>query len=220
MDKNIQTTFRWLTLGFIIVIVVLAAEQFVLKRWITHQSYNDKELLESIDELVSAGVLSKSGDDYFAKLDKKKLSHYLSNSGYSTRRRRTIYTQLVAADRQGAIIVKDGQIQFAKGATNISNPHIRTAKRNRPRGKFLDRNYEIIADSVVDERGRYSRTYPFGPELFNVIGYSNVNYGNRRLEDVYNDVLMEKERRKWYFPFHTFRFPGDGRAPLGDILPH
>ncbi len=205
MDKNIQTAFRCFTLGFIIVILVLATEQFVLRRWITHQPYNDKKLLESINELVSAGVLSKSSDGYFAKLNKKRLSRYLSNSGYSMRRRRAIYMQLVQADRQGAIIVEKGQIKFAKGTTNISNPHITMVSRKRKRGKFLDCNYEIIADSVADERGHYSRVYPFGPELFNVIGYSNISYGNRRLENIYNDLLMGKQKRKWYLLFRKFR---------------
>lgn len=214
MDKNIQTAFRCFTLCFIIVILALATEQLVLKKSISRQSYNDQKLLEIIPELVSAGVLSKSDDDYLAELDKKKLSDYLSTgkAARSTRRRRAIYMQLVRADRQGAIIVEKDKIRLARGATNINDPHITMAIRKRKRGKFLARNYEILAGNVTDERGRYSRVYPLGPELFNVIGYSKVSYGRSRLEDIYNDFLIGKQKKKWYLPFYT------SRSPVADVV--
>ena len=87
------------------------------------------------------------------------------------------------------LYVKNGEIRFENKAASIAN-QVRHRDNLIWRGKFLDRNGVILAESSIDKnRWRTDRTYSFGPEFFPVIGHASVTYGKRYLEKDLDDYL-------------------------------
>lgn len=62
------------------------------------------------------------------------------------------------------------------------------------RGRILDRNKQIIAESVKDEDGTLLRKYPYGNYFSGVVGYyyTEGNIGKKFLEESYDKELMMK----------------------------
>ena len=51
----------------------------------------------------------------------------------------------------------------------------------------------VLARSVLDDDGSYSRIYPAGDLASHVVGYVSQQYGTSGIEDAYNDTLKGQE---------------------------
>lgn len=58
------------------------------------------------------------------------------------------------------------------------------------RGKFLDRNGEVLASSYWNEKNKQIREYPYKNLYSHVIGYNSRAYGKSSLEYLYNKELL------------------------------
>lgn len=58
------------------------------------------------------------------------------------------------------------------------------------RGNIVDRNGNVLAETVVSEDGTETRNYPYGSVFAHVVGYSDPELGNTGLESVENFELL------------------------------
>ncbi len=77
--------------------------------------------------------------------------------------------------------------------TNSYNQRQWEAEEDTIRGRILDKNGIVLADSPKTEDG-WKRTYPHGSLYSHVIGYNSRTYGKSMLEASYNDYLLGSER--------------------------
>ncbi|MDT3698220.1 MAG: penicillin-binding transpeptidase domain-containing protein [Thermincola sp.] len=61
------------------------------------------------------------------------------------------------------------------------------------RGRILDRNSQILAETVSGPKGRF-RQYPYGPVTSGITGYISGRYGRWGLEAAYNPILLGFDR--------------------------
>ena len=70
-----------------------------------------------------------------------------------------------------------------------SNGHTIANAARVQRGSISTSDGVILAQSVADEDGTYSRSYPMGSLAAHVVGYYSSTYGTSGIENVYNDEL-------------------------------
>ena len=58
------------------------------------------------------------------------------------------------------------------------------------RGSIVDKNGNVLAQTVVGDDGSETREYPYGEVFAHVIGYSNSKLGTTGLESVENFELL------------------------------
>ena len=58
------------------------------------------------------------------------------------------------------------------------------------RGDIVDRNGNVLAETLVADDGTETRNYPFGSVFAHVIGYSDTELGKTGLESVENFELL------------------------------
>lgn len=86
------------------------------------------------------------------------------------------------------------------------NPRVIESERRVQRGRILDRNGDVLAESVGAE-GRLTRHYPL-PASGPAVGYYTLRYGSAGVESAYNDLLSGRTdnfwsdafRRLWHVP--------------------
>jgi penicillin-binding protein A len=91
-------------------------------------------------------------------------------------------------------IVESGRITDRSGLAPdgdlISNPRHRLAALERQRGRILDVEGRVLADTVLLDDGTYARTWP-EPTTAALIGYySPQMYGSSNIEAAYDEYLM------------------------------
>lgn len=72
---------------------------------------------------------------------------------------------------------------------NSYNQRQRETEEGTVRGRILDKNGVVLAESTKTETG-WKRTYPYGSLYSHVIGYNSRIYGKSMLEASYNDYLL------------------------------
>lgn len=77
------------------------------------------------------------------------------------------------------------------------NPRLVEKRARILRGLIVDRNDNILANSVQDDQGVVSREYPY-PSMYSAIGYYSLQYGEGGTEATYNDILNgDAQEQTW-----------------------
>ena len=63
------------------------------------------------------------------------------------------------------------------------------------RGNILDRDGNILAETVTGENGEKYRSFPYGNAYAHIVGYNSKKYGKTGLEKKYNATLVNKQDR-------------------------
>lgn len=82
------------------------------------------------------------------------------------------------------------------------------------RGSIVDRNGNVLAETVVSEDGTETRNYPYGSLFAHVIGYSDPELGNTGLESVENFELLTSNA----FFVEKLRNEFSGDKNIGDTV--
>ena len=78
------------------------------------------------------------------------------------------------------------------------NNHTLAKEARSERGTISTYDGIVLAQSVINDDGTYSRTYPAGDLASHVVGYSSERYGTSGIEAAYNDTLKgEKNYASW-----------------------
>jgi len=107
------------------------------------------------------------------------------------------------------LYLKQGNVYFDKMAVSVASKISKEEKVLR--GRFLDRNGDVLAHSTIKGDKRISgqeRHYAYGPEFYPVIGHANFIFGKRNLEKIMDAYLGEKR----YFP--AYKTISDMGKPL------
>lgn len=83
--------------------------------------------------------------------------------------------------------------QIFKAEELTKHPYNRrylTTENRTIRGKILDRNGLVLAETEVAEDGRMSRLYNYDSLYSHVIGYDSRRYGKSEIESYYNEELL------------------------------
>ena len=100
------------------------------------------------------------------------------------------------------ILVLVAQLTYLQvvDAENLANdppqrPHARSRDFNRPRGKIITADGEIVARSIPTSDGefKYQRAYPLGELFARSSATSRSSVGNTGVETSYNDVLTGRD---------------------------
>lgn len=75
-------------------------------------------------------------------------------------------------------------------AKHPNNPREWVDETAFKRGDIKDRKGNILAESIPDESGTFTRTYPYGGLFSHIVGYSSLDYGRTGIEQSYNDALL------------------------------
>lgn len=68
------------------------------------------------------------------------------------------------------------------------NPRLVEAESRIDRGEIFDRQGILLAESIPDETGIMTRSYPY-PETSSLLGYYSLRYGTGGAEAAYDDIL-------------------------------
>lgn len=74
-----------------------------------------------------------------------------------------------------------------------SNNHTLAKQARSERGTISTYDGVILAQSVLQEDGTYSRVYPAGTLASHVVGYSSTRFGTSGIENAYNDTLQGQQ---------------------------
>ena len=174
---------RVLGIAKLFTIMMLVIVFFLIDRMVIHRdkyfssSYTDKAFVDLVTKMIDEKAIYIAGDRI--AVDETKLREKIRKETNRARIRQNL----------PLMSIKNGRIIFDSKIVSITN--------NRPnssnlilRGRFLDRNGQILAESTIDERTwRKERTYHFGPEFFHIIGHDSRVFGKRFLENELDDYL-------------------------------
>ncbi|HIE30298.1 TPA: penicillin-binding protein 2 [Candidatus Poribacteria bacterium] len=186
MNRNIKHLSYFLSICFFILLLRLLYTQIFNAASITSRPYIDERLTQVAEYLIDKGAVKKDGE--VGTVDKAQLYALVKNN--------KLRKQIKKLDEMGSFLVEDKiTVVLSKNAAMIRNPR-KLRQNDFVRGRILDRNKKILA--YTKDEGDLQRQYPYGAELFNVLGYSNVAYGNTRLEAAYDRFLSSPLSVPWY----------------------
>ncbi len=85
------------------------------------------------------------------------------------------------------------------------NNHTIAKEANTERGTITTYDNVVLAQSVLQEDGTYSREYPAGTLAAHLVGYASTTYGTTGIEASCNDTLSGKENyASWSDVINTF----------------
>lgn len=89
-------------------------------------------------------------------------------------------------------------IQVLRGPTyraDERNARVLLAETSKERGLIVDRNGQVLAQSVADpeDQGAFIRQYPFRGAFVHTVGFSSLLFSDRGLEDAYAEQLRSKQ---------------------------
>ncbi len=132
--------------------------------------YIDKSRLDLIHDLARTGVIINSGTGVV--IDPGKLKKRISSQGirdYITARKRYMSFE-------------DGVFKLDNAAIKVTNRRVIVEAVNLARGRILDRHGQVLARTVVSDKGRRFREYPLGPATLPLLGVAHPIYGQKGLE--------------------------------------
>ena len=96
--------------------------------------------------------------------------------------------------------------------TNSYNKRMSTYGENMIRGSILSTNGKVLAETVTDEEGNETRSYPYGSMFSHVVGIDS--HGKTGLESAYNYQLLKSNGNPFYQLFNSLI----GEKTEGDSL--
>ena len=113
-----------------------------------------------------------------------------------------LFTALFAALIANLAYVQVVQADSIKSMT--SNNHTIARRVYVERGSILTSDGVILAESVRQENGTYTRSYPQGTLAAHTVGYISTQYGSTGIEAAYDDVLTGQESyANWHDAFNS-----------------
>ena len=113
-----------------------------------------------------------------------------------------LFTALFAALIDNLAYVQVVQADSIKSMT--SNNHTIARRAYVERGSILTSDGVILAESVRQENGTYTRSYPQGTLAAHTVGYISTQYGSTGIEAAYDDVLTGQESyANWHDAFNS-----------------
>lgn len=113
-----------------------------------------------------------------------------------------LFTALFAALIANLAYVQVVQADSIKSMT--SNNHTIARRAYVERGSILTSDGVILAESVRQENGTYTRSYPQGTLAAHTVGYISTQYGSTGIEAAYDDVLTGQESyANWHDAFNS-----------------
>lgn len=103
------------------------------------------------------------------------------------------FTRFLEA-RLSYLSFKDGKLEIEHSAFRVSNHRYRKGKMLADRGRILDREGRVLAETVTEENGSVRRNYPLGPAGFPLIGVAHSIYGLKGLEKTLDSWLMGEKK--------------------------
>lgn len=195
---------RWLAIFFcsllLFVLYLLADRMLIHRSKFFNTRYIDKAFVTRMGKLIQDGVFVIDGDDI--KIVESKLNEKVEKS-----QRGRVRSNLPN------LFEKNGLIYFDSQRVAIANNRV-SVDEQIERGRFLDRNGVVLANSSIDERTwKQRRHYNYGPQFFHIIGHWHKVFGNRNLESILDDYLSGKRHRpifrKTSDPLHNLRVGDD-----------
>lgn len=113
-----------------------------------------------------------------------------------------LFTALFAALIANLAYVQVVQADSIKSMT--SNNHTIARRAYVERGSILTSDGVILAESVRQENGTHTRSYPQGTLAAHTVGYISTQYGSTGIEAAYDDVLTGQESyANWHDAFNS-----------------
>ena len=113
-----------------------------------------------------------------------------------------LFTALFAALIANLAYVQVVQADSIKSMT--SNNHTIARRAYVERGSILTSDGVILAESVRQENGTYTRSYPQCTLAAHTVGYISTQYGSTGIEAAYDDVLTGQESyANWHDAFNS-----------------
>jgi len=144
--------------------------------------YTNRSFTELMERLIEESVFKI--EDGKIILDEKALTESHLDGKAETRVKESL----------PFLYVKAGKINFDRMAISVAS-HTFNKEESALRGRFLDRNGVVLAESTVSPNEKLSkqkRQYTYGPEFYAVIGHCNFIYGKRNLEKEMDEYLSGK----------------------------
>lgn len=180
--------------GLIFFLAMLAAVSlyFLIDRMIIgrdryfHSGYADKAYVELMEKMIGDGVFKIHGSEII--IDENVLNE------------KNLREKIKERVRSGIpfLYIRNGGIFFDRQSVSITNNRV-FADERIVRGRFLDRNSDVLAESIIDEKTwKQERRYLYGPEFYHIIGHWNQVFGKRNLEKELDEYLTGKTHSPVY----------------------
>ncbi len=185
---------------FVFILLTGVALFFLVDRMLSGRDkflnarYTDERFAKLMDELIQEGVFRI--EEKSVILDEEALVR--KNLGWRKESR--------VKECSPFLYIQDGKIVFDKMAVTITNL-ARTREDDVLRGKFMDRNGVVLAQTIVSANRKImnqKREYSNGPEFYPILGHSSLIYGKRSLEKELDVVLRGKNHSPVYMKRSDF----------------
>lgn len=170
-NGSIILVFLVVALGFALVIGKLAYLQLIDADTILSRIYEHKPTIEFMDGLIKAGVFHLDENGQLA-IDRDLLVRLVPNEK----------RQQFVLDLARFVKADDGLVTFERSAVRVRNLRQFYGESKVRRGSVLDRNGNVLAETVTDQAGKTWRRYSLGAAALHVVGYDHALYGRKGIE--------------------------------------
>ena len=145
-----------------------------------------------VSNFILLALLMRAGDDAPAEGERAVPADDSGVLGRSALYRRLTGVAVLVSVLTGALVLNLTYVQVVDASALDNNPaNTRNAAKQlqAERGAILTSDGTVLARSVKDASGTYTRVYPSGSLAAHVIGYYSLRYGRTGIEAAENDVL-------------------------------
>lgn len=158
-------------------------------------SYGGSSLLSSF---IALALLLRAGHEGTGDEEMQTLSADLGVLGRLALGKRLTRVTAMIALLLTALVVNLTWVQVVNARTlnnHVANTRNLAKEARQARGSIVTSDGIILAQSVQNADGTYSRTYPQGSLAANIVGYYSTRYGRSGIEAAENDVLAGGQRQ-------------------------
>ncbi|MGV8084335.1 MAG: FtsW/RodA/SpoVE family cell cycle protein [Coriobacteriia bacterium] len=158
-------------------------------------SYGGSSLLSSF---IALALLLRAGHEGTGDEEMQTLSADLGVLGRLALGKRLTRVTAMIALLLTALVVNLTWVQVVNARTlnnHVANTRNLAKEARQARGSIVTSDGIILAQSVQNADGTYSRAYPQGSLAANIVGYYSTRYGRSGIEAAENDVLAGGQRQ-------------------------
>ena len=158
-------------------------QMIVAQKPLSQRGFVDEKQAAMIRDLADLGIIRPGSAG--VEIDDKKLREQVQSPGL----------RQYIIDRKPYMSFSQSEFILDPAAVSVSNRRLINSRVMADRGRFFDRNMEVLAQTSKTGKGKTFRQYPGGKALFPLLGVAHSIYGKKGLELYLDGYLAGTEEQ-------------------------